>query len=68
MVILSFIGDPVLVFEQGLDVTVIDLVSVLAIQLKGEVVTGDDGTHEINTVIKAFVVFVIVVVRIKQCI
>jgi hypothetical protein len=68
MVILSFIGDPVLVFEQGLDVTVIDLVSVLAIQLKGKVVTGDDGTHEINTVIKAFVVFVIVIVRIKQCI
>jgi hypothetical protein len=65
---LSFIGDPVLVFEQGLDMTVINLVSVLAIQLKGEVVTGDDSTNEINTVIKAFVVFVIVVVRIKQCI
>jgi hypothetical protein len=44
---------------------IVNLVSVLAIQLKREVVTGDDGTHEINAVIKPFVVFVFVIV-VKQ--
>jgi hypothetical protein len=46
---------------------IVNLVSILAIQLKREVVTGNYGTHEINAVIKPFVVFVFVIV-VKQSI